>query len=92
MSGISGSASFKLYPTKFQFVAFFNAVANLYKNRWQVELFFRWIKQHLRIQSFYGVTENAVKTQIWVSVSVYVPIAIIKKSSILRRTSTLVRR
>ena len=54
-------------------------IAKLYKNRWQVELFFRWIKQHLRIQSFYGVSENAVKTQIWIGVSVYVLIAIIKK-------------
>ena len=54
-------------------------IAQLYKNRWQVELFFRWIKQHLRIQSFYGVSENAVKTQIWIGVSVYVLIAIIKK-------------
>ena len=54
-------------------------VAQLYKNRWQVELFFRWIKQHLRIQSFYGVSENAVKTQIWIGVSVYVLLAIIKK-------------
>ena len=54
-------------------------IAQLYQNRWQVELFFRWIKQHLRIQSFYGVSENAVKTQIWVGVSVYVLIAIIKK-------------
>ena len=54
-------------------------IAQLYKNRWQVELFFRWIKQHLRIQSFYGVSENAVKTQIWIGVSVYVLIAIMKK-------------
>ena len=54
-------------------------IANLYKNRWQVELFFRWIKQHLRIQSFYGISENAVKTQIWIGVSVYVLLAIIKK-------------
>ncbi|MXW48560.1 MAG: IS4 family transposase [Gammaproteobacteria bacterium] len=54
-------------------------IARLYKNRWQVELFFRWVKQHLRIQSFYGTSENAVKTQIWIGVSVYVLLAIIKK-------------
>lgn len=55
------------------------AVADLYKQRWQVELFFKWIKQHLRIKSFYGTSENAVKSQIWIDVSVYVLIAIIKK-------------
>ena len=55
------------------------AVADLYKQRWQVELFFKWIKQHLRIKSFYGTSENAVKSQIWIAVSVYVLIAIIKK-------------
>ena len=54
-------------------------VAALYKSRWQVELFFKWIKQHLRIKKFYGTSENAVKTQIWIAVSVYVLIAIIKK-------------
>lgn len=51
----------------------------LYKSRWQVELFFKWIKQHLRIKAFYGYTENAVKTQIWIAVSVYVLVAILKK-------------
>ena len=54
-------------------------IAELYKNRWQIELFFKWIKQHLRIKSFYGTSENAVKTQIWIAVSVYVLVAIIKK-------------
>jgi len=54
-------------------------VADLYKQRWQVELFFKWIKQHLRIKSFFGTSENAVKSQIWIAVSVYVLIAIIKK-------------
>src|SRR5271168_1825066 len=54
-------------------------VAALYRNRWQVELFFKWIKQHLRIKRFYGTSENAVKTQIWIAVSVYVLMAIIKK-------------
>jgi hypothetical protein len=54
-------------------------ICELYKSRWQVELFFKWIKQHLRIKSFYGTSENAVKSQIWIAVSVYVLIAIIKK-------------
>jgi hypothetical protein len=54
-------------------------VAQLYKQRWQVELFFKWIKQNLRIKSFYGTSENAVKTQIWIAVSVYLIVAIIKK-------------
>jgi hypothetical protein len=51
----------------------------LYKSRWQVELFFKWIKQHLRIKAFYGYSENAVKTQIWIAVSIYVLVAILKK-------------
>lgn len=54
-------------------------VADLYRYRWQVELFFKWIKQHLRIKSFFGTSENAVKTQIWIAISVYVHVAIIKK-------------
>jgi IS4 transposase len=54
-------------------------ICALYKSRWQVELFFKWIKQHLRIKRFYGTSENAVKTQIWIAVSVYVLIAIIRK-------------
>jgi transposase len=54
-------------------------VAALYKQRWQVELFFKWIKQHLRIKAFYGTSENAVKTQIWIAVSVYVLVAIVRK-------------
>ncbi len=54
-------------------------VCALYKSRWQVELFFKWIKQHLRIKRFFGTSENAVKTQIWIAVSVYVLVAIIKK-------------
>jgi hypothetical protein len=54
-------------------------IATLYRSRWQVELFFRWIKQHLRIKRFFGTSENAVKTQIWMAVSVYVLIAIIRK-------------
>ena len=54
-------------------------VADLYRYRWQVELFFKWIKQHLRIKSFFGSSENAVKSQIWIAISVYVLVAIIKK-------------
>ena len=54
-------------------------IAKLYRCRWQVELFFKWIKQHLRIKAFYGTTENAVKTQIWIAISVYVLVAIVKK-------------
>ena len=54
-------------------------ITKLYKCRWQVELFFKWIKQHLRIKKFYGTSENAVKTQIWIAVSVYVLVAIVKK-------------
>jgi hypothetical protein len=54
-------------------------IARLYKCRWQVELFFKWIKQHLRIKSFYGTSENAVKTQVWIAIAVYVLVAIIKK-------------
>ena len=54
-------------------------IAQLYKQRWQVELFFKWIKQNLRIKSFYGTSENAVKTQIWIAISVYLIVAIIKK-------------
>ena len=54
-------------------------ITQLYRCRWQVELFFKWIKQHLRIKAFFGTTENAVKTQIWIAISVYVLIAIVKK-------------
>ena len=54
-------------------------IANIYKSRWMVELFFKFIKQHLRIKSFYGTSENAVKTQIWIAVSVYVLVAIVRK-------------
>jgi len=54
-------------------------IADLHKCRWQVELFFKWIKQHLRIKAFYGTSKNAVKTQIWIAISVYVLVAIVKK-------------
>jgi hypothetical protein len=55
------------------------AIAQLYRSRWQVELFFKWIKQHLRIKAFYGTSQNAVKTQVWIAVCVYVLVAILKK-------------
>ena len=61
-------------------------IALLYKARWRVELFFKWIKQHLRIKAFYGTSENAVKTQIWIAVAVYVLIAIVKKRLCLDRS------
>jgi len=61
-------------------------ITQLYKCRWQVELFFRWIKQNLRIKAFYGTSENAVKTQIWTSISVYVLLAILKKTLALKHS------
>jgi len=59
-------------------------ITQLYRYRWQVELFFKWIKQHLRIKAFFGTSENAVKTQIWIAVAVYVLVAIVKKRLNLR--------
>ena len=64
------TSNFSLSPT---------TIAALYKSRWKIELFFKWIKQHLRIKSFFGTSENAVKSQIWIAVSVYVIIAITRK-------------
>ena len=61
-------------------------ICHLYKLRWQIELFFRWIKQHLRIKSFFGTSINAVKTQVWIAISVYVLVAIIKKELKLERS------
>jgi transposase len=61
-------------------------IAGLYKSRWQIELFFKWIKQHLRIKAFFGTSENAVKTQIWIAISVYVPVAIVKKELRVERS------
>lgn len=61
-------------------------IAELYRQRWQVELFFKWIKQHLRIKSFYGLSPNAVHTQIWIAVSVYVLIAIVRKELHIEKT------
>ncbi len=54
-------------------------ICSLYKSRWQVELFFKWLKQHLRVKRFLGVSENAVKSQLWIAVSVYVLVAILRK-------------
>jgi len=54
-------------------------IAQLYRCRWQIELFFKWVKQNLRIKAFYGTSENAVKTQIWIAVTVYLLVAIMKK-------------
>ena len=62
-----------------QFALPATTICTLYKARWQVELFFKWVKQHLRIKRFYGTSENAVKSQIWIAVSVYVLVAIVKK-------------
>jgi IS4 transposase len=61
-------------------------VARLYKCRWQVELFFKWIKQHLRIKAFYGTSDNAVKTQVWIAISIYVLVAIVKKELRIERS------
>lgn len=61
-------------------------IAGLYKSRWQIELFFKWIKQHLRIKAFFGTSENAVKTQIWIAISVYVLVAIVKKELRVERS------
>lgn len=61
-------------------------IAQLYKNRWKIELFFKWIKQHLKIKSFWGQSENAVKSQIWIAISVYVLVAIAKKRFMLKHS------
>jgi hypothetical protein len=61
-------------------------IARLYKCRWQVELFFKWIKQHLRIKAFYGTNDNAVKTQVWIAISVYVLVAIVRKELGIKRS------
>jgi len=63
-------------------------IALLYKNRWKVELFFKWIKQHLRIKAFFGTSENAVHTQIWISIATYVMVAITKKQLGVENLST----
>jgi hypothetical protein len=61
-------------------------IANLYKQRWQIELFFKWIKQHLKIKTFWGHSKNAVQTQIWIAVSVYLLVAYAKKILKLDKT------
>ena len=61
-------------------------VAELYRCRWQVELFFKWIKQHLRIKAFYGTSENAVKTQVWIAISIYLLVAIVKRELAIDRS------
>ena len=61
-------------------------IADIYKARWQIELFFKWIKQHLRIKAFFGTSENAVKTQIWIAISVYLLVAILKKELRLKKS------
>ena len=74
---IETGRSLNFFTNQFSFPAL--TIAELYRCRWQVEIFFKWIKQHLRIKAFYGTTENAVKTQIWIAISVYVLVAIMKK-------------
>jgi len=61
-------------------------IAELFRCRWHIELFFKWIKQHLRIKAFYGISENAVKTQIWIAVSTYLLVAIMKKTLKIERS------
>jgi hypothetical protein len=61
-------------------------ITQLYRSRWQIELFFKWVKQHLRIKSFYGVSENAVKTQVWIAFSVYVLVAILRRQLRIERS------
>jgi len=74
--------TFNFFTNNFAIPA--QTVADLYRSRWQVELFFKWIKQHLRIKTFFGTAENAVKRQIWIAISVYVLIAIIKKRLLIK--------
>ncbi len=74
---IENQRRLKFLTNNFQLPA--QLIAQIYKCRWQVELFFKWIKQHLRIKTFYGTSDNAVKTQIWIAVSVYVLVAIVRK-------------
>jgi len=74
---IETGKNFNFFTNQFMFPSL--TIADLYRCRWQVETFFKWIKQHLRIKAFYGTSENAVKTQIWIAISVYVLVAIMKK-------------
>lgn len=81
---VEQSRRFFFMTNDFQLPAF--TIAELYRRRWQIELFFKWIKQHLRIKHFYGTTSNAVHTQLWVAVSIYVLIAIVRKELGIERT------
>lgn len=90
---LEGFYSHKAYPVRFfdtdqnKWLVFLTnnftlpalTIAQLFQCRWQIEIFFKWIKQHLRIKAFYGATVHAVKTQIWIAITVYVSVAIIKK-------------
>jgi hypothetical protein len=76
-SDVKTSKRFQFLTNNFALPAL--TIAQIYKSRWQVELFFKWIKQHLRIKAFYGTSQNAVKTQIWIAVSIYVLVAIVRK-------------
>ena len=86
--------TFKVSPAsrsiRINFATYFNLkateIAQLYKHRWKIELFFKWIKQHLKIKSFWGQSENAVKTQVWIAVSVYVLVAIAKKRFMIKQS------
>ena len=73
---VQTSKTFNFLTNNFTIPA--QTVADLYRYHWQVELFFKWIKQHLRIKSFFGTAENAVRSQIWIAISVYILVAIIK--------------
>ena len=66
-------------------------IAELYRLRWQMELFFKWIKQHLRLKAFYGTSENAVKIQIWIAIAVHVLVAIIKKRFLAHSLYTVIQ-
>ena len=68
------------------FVLAATTIAALYKSRWQIELFFKWIKQHLRIKAFFGTSDNAVRSQIWIAVTTYVLVAVIKKRLALHQS------
>ena len=81
---VKTSKRFKFLTNNFTLPAL--TIAQIYKSRWPIELFFKWIKQHLRIKAFFGTSENAVKTQIWIAISVYVLVAIVKKRLNLPRS------
>jgi len=76
---LTSQKSAKNYPDKLRRVKYYDDENKLYKERWQIELFFKWIKQHLKIKSFFGTSRNAVYTQIWIAISAYVLVAIVRK-------------